>query len=474
MTDICGHDQSESDSGWNVLGSAIVGEAPDDLLGRSLSLSSDGTIVAIGVPGNGEGHVRVYQYGIGSWIQLGGDIDGEDNNDKSGWSVSLSSDGTIVAIGAQLNDGSGIDSGHVRVYQFQEASGTGTGSGTWTKLGGDIDGEAAGDQSGFSLSLSSDGTIVAIGAHLNDGNVNNSGHVRVYRFEESSGTGTWTKLGGDIEGEGRTDLTGFSVSLSSNGLIVSVGAPWNDVGRVRVYQYEEASGTWIQLGGDIDGEDHNDNSGWSVSLSNDGTIVAIGAQLNDGSGIDSGHVRVYQFQEASGTWTKVGGDIDGEAAGDQSGLSVSLSSDGTIVAIGAIYNDGIGNDSGHVRVYQFEEASGSWTKLGDDIDGEGVSGLSGLSVLSLSSDGTTVAIGTPWNDSGHVRVYNLTLPEIKLTDDDEFKLVENKIPKCKIPDDHISRRVRGCGERVLGIPKQQKRVTRIADRIRIFSRYRRF
>jgi hypothetical protein len=49
----------------------------------------------------------------------------------------------------------------------------------------------------------------------------------------------------------------------------------------------------------------------------------------------------------------VGADIDGEAARDQSGESVSLSSDGKTVAIGSIYNDGNGADSGHVRIFQW-------------------------------------------------------------------------------------------------------------------------
>ena len=46
---------------------------------------------------------------------------------------------------------------------------------------------------------------------------------------------------------------------------------------------------------------------------------------------------------------QLGADIDGEAANDSSGESVSLSSDGSRVAIGAPGNDG--NDSGHVRIY---------------------------------------------------------------------------------------------------------------------------
>ena len=121
-----------------------------------------------------------------------------------------------------------------------------------------------------------------------------------------------------------------------------------------------------QLGADIDGEAAGDQSGWSVSLSSDGTTVAIGARLNDGNGNNAGHVRIYEY--SSGSWTQLGADIDGEAAGDHSGYSVSLSSDGTRVAIGAAGNDGNGNDAGHVRIYEY--SSGSWTQLGADIDGE--------------------------------------------------------------------------------------------------------
>ena len=50
------------------------------------------------------------------------------------------------------------------------------------------------------------------------------------------------------------------------------------------------------MGSDIDGEAEMDYSGMSVSLSSDGTIVAIGAYKNDGNGTDAGHVRVYEFQ----------------------------------------------------------------------------------------------------------------------------------------------------------------------------------
>ena len=109
-----------------------------------------------------------------------------------------------------------------------------------------------------------------------------------------------------------------------------------------------------QMGSDIDGERFSDYSGKSLSLSSDGTILAIGADGNDGNGNSAGHVRVYEWNSGSSSWVQKGSDIDGEVGGDNSGSSVSLSSDGTIVAIGAFLNDGNGTRAGHVRVYKFQ------------------------------------------------------------------------------------------------------------------------
>jgi hypothetical protein len=390
------------------IGSDIDGEAAGDYSGGAISLSSDGNILAVGAMvnnGNGtsSGHVRIYQNNNGVWVQIGNDIDGEAAGDYSGSSVSLSSDGNIVAIGAKRNDGNGDKSGHVRVYQNN--------NGVWEQIGSDIDGEAAEDFFGTSVSLSSDGSIVAIGAESNDVNGFNSGHVRVYQ----NNNGVWEQIGNDIDGEAAFDLFGISVSLSSDGSIVAIGAVSNDgngfnSGHVRVYRNN--NGVWVQIGSDIDGEAAFDYSGHSISLSSNGSIVAIGAI---GNGDASGHVRVYQNN--NGVWEQVGSDINGESATDQSGVSISLSSDGSIVAIGARYNFGNGINSGYVRIYS--NNNGSWEQVGVDINGESVDDLSGSSV-SLSSNGSIVAIGARNNDgnganSGHVRVYNLSTV-LKTTD----------------------------------------------------------
>ena len=67
-------------------------------------------------------------------------------------------------------------------------------------------------------------------------------------------------------------------------------------------------------------------------------------------------------------WNKIGLDLDGVSNGDQFGYATSINGDGTIVAAGARYNDGGGNNSGHVRVYQWNGSS--WAQLGGDIIGE--------------------------------------------------------------------------------------------------------
>lgn len=386
------------------LGSDIDGEAAGDQSGTSVSLSNDGTVLAIGAPfnddsGNEAGQVRVFEYSNEDWIQLGSDIGGESSGSWAGRSVSLSANGDIVAIGSERDDNvNGLEAGQVQVYEYSNSN--------WIQLGSDIHGESAFDFSGVSISLSSDGYTLAVGADDNDDNGGWSGHVRIYSYSSNS----WTQIGGDINGEAAGDRSGRSISLSSDGNTVAIGAFNNDgngtrSGHVRVYQ--NINNSWTQLGNDIDGETSMDLSGLAVSISGDATTVAVGAPYNDDNGSESGHVRVYQF--SNGTWSQKGGDIDGEAANDKSGNSISLSNDGEILAIGAYVNDGNGVNSGQVRIYQYSDIG--WSQIGNDIDGESQGDQSGYSV-SLSADGSIIAIGAKFNadsgsSSGHVRVFRL-------------------------------------------------------------------
>jgi len=381
------------------LGQKIEGKTGTDAFGRSVSISSDGSIIAVGAPNNDDngsnaGHVRVYSNVAGTWTQVGDDITGEASGDGSGESISLSADGSIIAIGAPFNDGGGADSGHVRVFKNV--------SGSWTQIGNDIDGDNQLDKCGWSVDLSADGNIVAVGSWEGDGNGNKSGQVRV--FENINGI--WTQIGSDIYGLQPGHGIGVSVSLSSDGKILAAGAnehPSSIGDSDYTMIFENISGTWTQIGQTIYGG--ADLSGRTVSLSSDGNIVAIGS-LNGGGNLQ-GYVRVYE--NIAGTWAQIGSDIIGESPLDQSGR-VSLSADGTIVAIGADGNDGNGNASGHTRVYQ--NVSNTWSQVGIDIDGEEALDLFGGSV-SISGSGSTLIVGatTPTSTNfknGYAKVYDLS------------------------------------------------------------------
>src|SRR5690606_15361267 len=236
----------------------------------------------------------------------------------------------------------GQNSGKVSIYRNI--------SGTWTQMGSDIDdGELIGEFSGFDIDLSEDGNTLAVGTLRSAVGSNAKGKVRIYR----NIAGTWTKIGNDIVGENAYD-TSSSVSLSANGNVVAIGAPNNngngkESGSVRVYHNN--SGNWTKIGQDIDGENAGDMSG-ILSLSGDGNTVVIGAPYNMGNFSKSGHVRIYK--NISGTWLKLGNDISGKEAGENSGYSVAISSDGNKVAIGAYRNSSNGSMSGTARVYDIK------------------------------------------------------------------------------------------------------------------------
>jgi hypothetical protein len=384
---------------WLQIGQDIYGENAQDRSGYSVSISDDGTIVAIGAilnddGGSAAGQVRVYENVNDIWVQIGQDIDGDVSQDLSGWSVSLNSTGNIVAIGAILNDGNGNSAGQVRVYQYN-------GTNSWIQIGQDIYGENAQDQLGSSVSLNSTGDIIAIGAAA-------AGLVRIYQLT----TNIWTKIGADIVDPDQTTVGGnsfgFSVGLNSNGTIVVIGAPATGAGTVnhgRVVVYKNVSGTWTQIGQEIDGVNIRDYLGNSVSISDDGNIIAMGASTDQINLQLPGYTRVYG--NVSDTWIQIGQDIVGENNGDQSGTVVSLNSTGNIVAISADRNGDAGTLAGQVRVYQ--NVNGIWTKIGAGINGE-AQDQSGNG-MSISSDGTIVAIGAIYANNagvqatGRVRVY---------------------------------------------------------------------
>lgn len=315
---------------WSQLGNSLTSDGTDaNGFGNSVALSDDGTILAVGVTRGDDlpGLVEVFQYNLGSWSKLGSSIQGsEENGDYFGYSVDLSNDGTILAVGSLFK---GDRQGAASVYQFS--------SGTWSQLGSTLDGAAANDWYGRDVSLSGNGQILAVGGDRHD---NGKGHVRVFEYT----SGSWSQLGSDIDGDNFGRI-GRSVALSDDGIIVAMGSNLGGVGKV----YQFSSGSWSQLGSsqsyNIDGV-NTAALGLSTSISNDGTIVAFGSP-----GIyenETGSVLVLKY--TSGDWDYLNSIID-SVPGRAEGWSSDISNDGTIIASG---NYQTGNNKGRGQVVKME------------------------------------------------------------------------------------------------------------------------
>ena len=119
------------------------------------------------------------------------------------------------------------------------------------------------------------------------------------------------------------------------------------------------------MGEDIHGSHAHDRSGQAISLSGDGKTVAIGSVFNSDGGTHAGVAQIYTYIKSS--WVQLGQSLPGEFPGDESGTSVSLSSNGRIVAIGSKRNDSYGNEnSGSVRVFALTSVPKgfAWLQMG--------------------------------------------------------------------------------------------------------------
>jgi len=373
----------------------IFGEEADDEFGYSVSMP-DANTVAVGVPESNKvfdkyGYVRIYRWKDNAWVQKGKDIKGDGYKDISGISVSMP-DSNTVAIGAPGNGINGVGAGQVRIFHWKDS--------VWVQKGKDIIGESKHDRSGNSVSMP-DANTVAIGAPYNDGNGDESGHVRIYRWNGSA----WVQKGADIDGENSRDAFGSSVSMpDANTLAIGDQYRYRD-GYVRIYGWNGVA--WKQKGTDIKGKPKVRGFGWSVSMPDSNTL-AIGAPIDllpNGNRV-SGHVSIYRWNGFS--WVQKGKDIQGESKSDLSGTSVSMP-DSNTVAIGATNNDENGVSSGHVRIYRWNDSA--WVQKGIDMDGSAAGEFFGFSVSM--PDANTVAIGTPSailyasKRIGLVRIYSI-------------------------------------------------------------------
>ncbi|MCF8550143.1 MAG: hypothetical protein K9G09_04515 [Pontimonas sp.] len=396
---------AQASNTWDAIGSPITGPAGSSS-GTSVAMSADGSIVAVGSPEIdpvAPGRVKVYQLSSGTWTQLGADIVGAANGDHTGWAVALSSDGLTVAVGSPRADPGGTsNAGVVRVYRFQ--------SGAWAQLGADMSGATVSETFGSSVALSATGNRVAIGVPRATGG---TGPGRVLVFDYSTGADSWSQIGATLQGEVNFDMFGNSVSLSDDGAWLAVGAPKNDLGGTatdagRVKVFELVTTTWTQRGADIDGEVAGDIAGQSVSLSAGGQRLVVGSPESSVTGFKAGRARVFDYTGSS--WDPIGGAVNGELAGDTFGWAVDINGAGDRIAVSSRFSDVPGASAGSVTVFSL--ISGAWSQLGQTVTGTNASDQAGYA-LAMNASGDRLAIGAPVaslpsDGSGQVRIFGFT------------------------------------------------------------------
>ena len=325
---------------WVLRGSPIYGLASVDRAGWAVDIADDGNIVAVGIPYNdeqarGAGQVRIYQWDGEDWRLKGLPIYGDAGGDLSGISVSLSQDGNTLVVGAIYNGGAGEDAGQAKVFVFDGWH--------WMQRGLDINGLSALDYAGHSVSISADGSVVVIGSQ--GYGTENQGQARVFSWDGES----WVIKGAAVEGSLENERFGYRVALSADSNVLAISGYSNAENPERVKIFEWNGDSWSRRGGKLPGILSDVSRSWSVSLSEQGDFLALGSVYSSEDG-RNGLTKVFHW--SGEVWNAVGQEIFDERFGDRSGFSIDLSNDGNILAIGAYLNDGRGQNSGHVRTFQ--------------------------------------------------------------------------------------------------------------------------
>ena len=158
----------------------------------------------------------------------------------------------------------------------------------------------ASDGYGYSVSISSDGNTAIVGARGEDTGASNAGAAYIF---VRSGT-TWSQQAkiqaSDLEAD---DWFGASVSISSDGNTAIVGAYKEDTGAANAgaaYIFVKSGTSWPQTQ-KIQASDLelSDQFGYSVSISSDGKIAIVGADLEDTGGTSAGAAYIFVAEISS-------------------------------------------------------------------------------------------------------------------------------------------------------------------------------
>ncbi len=341
--------------------------------GRSISVSSDGNVLAVaahqGTTAQTNGLIYIYtKQTDGTWSLRDTIInpsDGDPTEYEFGVSVSLSSDGNLMAVGSyDLGLSEGYYTGHtstqyyrsgVHIYEYSNSS--------WGIRDTILDPKASPSlEFGKDVALSSDGAILIVGVGRYDNSVY-YGEGGVYRFKYDSQNTIWNQedfitiphtntfiTGGDNPPAG----FGATVSISDDGMILTVGSPDYDSsnatgntestgnqGAVYTYIWDLVGQNYISRGSLLELNPEGLNFGKSLCLTGNGNTLVV-SSIDDISSASEprGKRKVHIYDWASTSWSKRNFIMESPSNysgssyyNDTYGESLTCSSDGTTLLI---------------------------------------------------------------------------------------------------------------------------------------------
>jgi hypothetical protein len=298
---------------------------------------------------------------------------------RFGSSVAVSADSTAIVAGAPGLYGQTNFTGMLVVYRRQGRE--------WTKT--DLIPKGGGVTPvylGASTAISADGYTVIGGApfSLNADGIG-CGAAYIFNFDGTN----WNQSRFTAPAAGPGDWFGMSVALSGDGMTAAIGAPSDNyhgwaVGTV--YVYRRIEGVW-NLFASVHSPDPDtlDFFGISVSLSRDGNVLAIGSYRDDERGEDNGAAYVFRYTGSNWTSRKIMSSVSERKQGF--GFSVALSADASILAVGARTADTQFADTGALYIYRLQRDSESETRI---IASDRTKELYLGGCVAVSADGSTV------------------------------------------------------------------------------------
>jgi hypothetical protein len=241
--------------------------------------------------------------------------------------------------------------------------------------------------------------------------------VQAYEYSDPS----WNQIGNTIESSSLHDLSGGDIAINHSGDLIAVGYPnangsGEQSGTTKIFKYNANDASWNQVSDNINGSSSGDYSGTTVVFDMCSNYLGISSPFAGNN--SEGSVNVYKITDNS--WEHFG-NIDGLTSNEQLG-SIAMTPSAEIIAVGSkTAFDG----AGVVRIYK------DFTKLSGDISGSTytynptVQTETGSSIF-LSEDGQIISVGEPGynvgtdDNTGRVRVFNVTLPQPPLPEETDW------------------------------------------------------